>query len=151
MTLPFDLVPYDPRNADHVAYVYDTFRRSTDHWPWNAMSRPMLQERLRQELATPGTDTRIATPHGMPDSFLGWYSVRKPDVIVFGFTKYSSRRQAVFTQALMAMGVLWPVYDSIGVVFWTAACARMSDRKGHTQWRLYFATQGAYDDDSQSR
>ena len=146
MTLPFDLVPYDNRNGDHVAYVFDTFRHSTSHWPWNAMSRPMLQERLRQELAAPGTDTRIATPHGMPDSFLGWYSVRGPETVVYAFTRYSARRQGIASQAVTEMGLCSPV----GLVFWTSAAARMNR---YSRWAgaLYFDTREAYDDDPQGR
>lgn len=124
----FDLIPFDPANESHRSFIFDTFRRSTGHWPWSEMHRPRLQERLRHELASPGTDTCLAVPHGMPDDFLGWYSVRKPNVIVYGFTKYSMRRQGVATRALAEMGVeLQPARNCMPtwLVFWTPAAARI--------------------------
>jgi hypothetical protein len=146
LTAPFDLVPFDPANEWHQAFVYDTFRHSTNHWPWSEMSRPRLQERLRRELGTPGTDTRIATPHDMPDSFLGWYSVRPPSTVVYAFTKYSARRQGVATAALLELGLLERNQDMerlmIGGVFWTAAAARIAQDIP----ALYFDTREAYDD-----
>lgn len=149
MTCPFDLVPFDPGNEGHAAFVYDSFRRSTDHWPWSEMNRQRLQDRLRRELASPGTLTRIATPHGMPGSFLGWYSARRPDTVVYAFTKYSARRQGVATAALRQMGVIFEIGTvagsapmKVGLMFWTPAAARICGPARP----LFFDTREAYDD-----
>jgi hypothetical protein len=149
---PFDLVPFDPADVKHAGFVYDTFRYSTDHWPWSEMSRPRLQERLRRELGAPGTVTCIATPHGMPESFLGWYSVRPPSTVVFAFTRYSARtkpsmekknKARVCAKALRMMGVtICRNADPIGLVFWTGISARIAA----SGWAIYFDTRGAYDD-----
>jgi hypothetical protein len=141
MPAAFDLLPFLPGNDEHQAFVYDTFRRSTDHWPWSEMSRPRLMDRLKRELASPGTETRIVTPRDMPGSFLGWCATRRPEVIVFGFTKYSARRQGVFTRALVEMG-LEPWTRPLAVTFWTPACARLA--AGGTA--LYFDTRAAFDE-----
>ena len=150
---PFDLVPFDPADESHQGFVYDTFRHTTSHWPWSEMSRPRLQERLRRELGAPGTKVRIATPHGMPDSFLGWYATRGPSTVVFAFTKYSARRQGVAYAALREMGVETQFGAAlergesptgVAVVFWTAAAARIQGKRG--DGAMFFDTREAYDD-----
>lgn len=146
MLAPFDLVPFDPANDAHQAFVYDTFRRScAGVFPWVAFPAGVMMAMLKRELAKPGTETVIATPHGMPSSYLGWYSVRKPDVVVYAFTKYSSRRQGVATLVLREMGLDGlGEFDgvSIGVTFWTPACARLAG-KGMP---LYFDTRDVFDE-----
>lgn len=151
MTAPFELIPFDPGNLEHQDFVYDTFRKSTNHWPWSGMNRPRLMDRLKRELATPGTETRIATPQKMGDSFLGWYSTRPAmelgdwsQTVVYAFTRYSARRQGVATAALRTMGV--HRHLPVGVLFWTVACARIVPR-----WKLYFDTRGAFDEEEQQR
>lgn len=140
MTAPFDLVPFDTANLAHQAFVYDTFRKSTDHWPWSEMHRGRLMDRLRRELAGPGTETRIATPHGMPNSFLGWYAARRPATVVYAFTRYSARRQGIATAVMFSLLGCLPT----SVVFWTAACARIEAAR--RDGALYFDTREAFDD-----
>jgi hypothetical protein len=151
VTAPFDLVTFEPGNEEHQAFAYDTFRKSTDVWPWSEMPRQRLMERLKRELATPGTDTRIATPLGMPGSFLGWYSVRpsldiarsfEPVPLIYAFTRYSARRQGVAVAALerMAGDRRMTVF---AVLFWTPACARLAAAGK----RLFFDTREAFDDE----
>lgn len=148
MPASFDLIPFDPGNDSHAAFVYDTFRKScAGVWPWSAMPKALVMAALKRELAKPGTVTNIAVPKDMPDSFLGWYSARPADVVVYGFTKYSARRQGVATGALVAMGVTDLVVHRdlercIGVAFWTPAAARLA--AGGKP--LYFDTREAFDD-----
>lgn len=140
MPAAFDLVRFDPGSESHAAFVYDTFRRSTNHWPWIAVPATLRMQRLKHELAAPGTETWLATPKAMPDSFLGWYSVRRPSTVVYGCTKYSARRQGVAMAALHELGVDFS--QMVGVIFWTAACARLA-AAGRP---IYFDTRGAHDD-----
>jgi len=136
----FNLIKFDPGNESHKHFVYDSFRRSINVWPFCFVPAEEMMNRLKKELATPGTETRIATPHGM-DSFIGWYSTRPAEnACVYGFTKYSQRRQGICLVALDEMGVDLdsPVY----VKFWTPACARVSGRK----LELIFDTRLGFDD-----
>lgn len=150
MSTPFDLITFDPGDEAHQAFVYGTFRKSTDHWPWSELPRQRLVDRLRRELARPGTETRIATPYGMPDSYLGWYAARRPGVIVYAYTRYSARRQGVATAALEQLGVVFQVRTvaadaqpmSVGLTFWTAAAARIT----RASRPLFFDTREAFDD-----
>jgi hypothetical protein len=139
VTAPFDLVAFDPGDEEHQAFVYDSFRRSTDVWPWSEMPRQRLMERLKRELAAPGTETRIATPHGMPGSFLGWYAVRAPATVVYAYSRYSARHQGVATAAMRQLGVANP----LGIVFWTPAAARIASQR----WPLapFFDVREAHD------
>jgi hypothetical protein len=139
---PFDLIRFDPGDVEHQAFVYDTFRKSTNHWPWSEMSRTRLMDRLKHELASPGTETRIATPHDMPASFLGWYAVRPPATVVYAFTRYSARRQGVARAALGELGI--HAGHSWGVVFWTPACARI--QAARRDGALYFDIREAFDE-----
>lgn len=149
MTAPFDLIAFDPGNESHAAFVYDTFRKSTDHWPWSEMPRGRLMDRLKRELATPGTETALAVPQQGGDSFLGWYSVRRPDTVVFAFTRYSARTKPamrvklrVGETALRSMGVDIRTQEHVWVVFWTGIAARIAER-----FPLVFDTRDAYDEE----
>lgn len=98
-------------------------------------------DRLKRELATPGTDTRIACPHGMGDSFIGWYSCRpREGQVVYAFTKYSMRRQGIATTALESMGI--DFNGDVWLRFWTPASARIA---GKGNKLLVFDTRGAWD------
>ena len=141
LMLPFDLHRFDPGNESQAAFVYDTFRKSIDHWPWSGMPSALRMQRLKMELASPGTETMVATPRDMPDSFVGWYSFRRPEsAIVYAFTKYAARRQGVALAALQEMG--WEPRWPTGVVFWTAACARLASGGKP----IYFDTRRAFDE-----
>ena len=142
MTDSFDLLPFEPGDDSQAAFVYDTFRKSTDHWPWCEMHRGRLMDRLRHELAAPGTTVRIATPGGMPGSFIGWYAARAPDTIVYGFTRYSMRRQGVATAAFERMGVRVGPGALVPVIFWSPACARLAG----LGLPIYFDVRAAYDE-----
>lgn len=136
----FRLIKFDPSNEDHKRWVYDSFRQSINVWPFSFVPAEEMQNRLKKELASPGTNTMVATPHGM-DSFIGWYSTRPAEnACVYAFTKYRQRRQGICVTALDEMGVDLdaPVY----VKFWTPQCARISGRK----LELIFDTRGGYDD-----
>jgi hypothetical protein len=97
--------------------------------------------RLKREFATPGTDTMIACPFQMPDSFIGWYAVRKNEnTIVYGYTGYRKRRSRVATEALSRMGLA--LNSALLIRFWTPACARLACKP---KWNLVFDTRDAFD------
>lgn len=138
----FALTRFDPGNEQHSRFVYDTFRRSIDVWPWSEMRAETLMARLKREFASPGTDTRVAHPVNMPDAFIGWYSVRRQqNQVVYAFTKYHQRRQGIATIALQSMGI--DPLESCFVRFWTPASARIAEKHVGS---LIFDTRDAWDE-----
>lgn len=140
MALPFTLVPFDPGNEEQANYVYGTFRRSVrSHWPWSEVPEQRLMNRLKRELAKPGTVTRMVCLRDTPDSFHGWVAVRPPGTVVFAFTKYTRRREGLATTACHELGVDF-VDRPVAVTFWTYAAARI--KADHPGYDLYFDLTG---------
>ncbi len=141
MPASFALVKFDPGNDLHAHFVYDTFRRSINVWPWSDMAIGPLMDRLKREFASPGTETRIATPFGMEKDPIGWYSGRRQtNQVVYAYTKYVQRRQKIATVALASMGIDWK--ESCFLLFWTPASARIAEKHAGS---LIFDTRGAWD------
>jgi len=138
----FQLVKFNPGIEWHANFVYDSFRRSINVWPWSEVPIGALMDRLKRELASPGTDTKIATPIGMSEKPIGWYSARwQANQVVYAYTSYSQRRQGIATVALKSMNI--DPTECCYVLFWTPACARIAERH---RGSLIFDTRSAWDD-----
>lgn len=141
MPADFDLQPFDPGDPAHAAFVYDTFRKSMNVWPWAQLPRAALMDKLKRELSRPGTRVAIATAKRSPE-FIAWAAVRGPGVVVFAFTKYAARRMGVGTTVCIELGAEIGARP-VGLTFWTPAAARITRDK--PEYRLFFDLTEAYD------
>lgn len=136
MSEDFDLVDFDPSNADHADWVHGSFRATLkDMFPWGMCAAMKLADSLRLEIDQPGTVTKVITTKRDPDGLIGWVCTRPyQNVVVFCYVKFACRRYGVASSAILETGV--DLTKRTGVVYWTRACERILIE--HSGYDLYF-------------
>lgn len=124
---------------EHGPFVYDSFVRSLhEQFPWSEIPVGRLDDIFKRILADPETTTLVALDND-GDTILGWMCARKmSQEVVFGFTRYATRRMGIGSSLLIACGI--DPMQPFGVRFWSRACERISMRPG---WSLFCKMTGA--------
>jgi hypothetical protein len=130
----YAIVDFDPMK--HTAFLFDSFRKSLNEcWVWKLVPVRMLIEKMKKQIRTPGTVTKVAV--GIPDSniLMGWACCRPAsNEVVYAFTKYEQRRFGIAGSLAAAAGV--NLRAPTGVLYWTHAAQRIAC-KGY-RYPLFF-------------
>ena len=129
----FSLIDYVPGPGPQRNFIRDSAWQSLrQSWPYSDVPRRELLARMTREMAVPGTVTKIITPVGSPDDFVGWISARPTAfTVVMVFIKSPFRKWGIATMALRELCPDLDYTGKIGVVFMTPMAIQISADHGH--------------------
>lgn len=139
MGLPFSVVPFDPSNPAHVAFVRDAVRGRANDWPYTSADRGWLLDQVQRTAVVNPRGCVLAVADENPDLFYGCAFTDAGEV-VFAYTKAALRGPGAFdapvgtkhshpgvaTTLLRAVGIQLDCPTPVRI--WSAAASKIAAR-----------------------